>query len=316
MLLPHFGRHCTRRNVIDVSRRLEAWGFDSVWVRDHILFEPHGLEGNDQTFLDPFVTLSAVAGATERIGLGTAVLIPVRWPLKVAQDFASLSFLANRRVDAGFGLGFSAKELAAAGFSYEDRKQVFEQTIGICQEVWSRDEVSWTDDRFGFENVSLKPKPAVPIVTWYGGSTKASVRRAATYCDGWLPGRIPMATLDDRLTLIRQTGEERGRRILVGVLPLVVVDSSRERARSLVDIAALAPASEGSDRWVTASGGFETIEDLEGLVIAGTPDDCVVEALKFRDRGVDEFVFDFRLDFERYEEQAQMVAEEVVPALR
>lgn len=316
VLLPHFGEHASPDKIVRVTQRLERWGFDAVWARDHLIWEPHGMEGHDRTFLDPLLTLAAVAGATQRIGLGTAVLIPVRWPLKVAQEIASLSFLSGRRIDAGFGLGFSTQELAAAGFAYEDRKAIFTETIGICREVWTRDAVTWAGERFRFENVTLEPKPVAPVVTWYGGTTKASIRRAAQWCDGWLPGRIPMATLDDRLALIERAGEERGRPVRVGVIPIVKIERDRAKARAGIDVKGLAPSSEGSERWLAPAGGFQTIDDLEGLVIAGTPEECVTEIDKFRLRKVDDLILDLRLDFGRYEEQLQLIAEEVLPAFR
>jgi probable F420-dependent oxidoreductase len=281
------------------------------------MWKPHGMEGTNRSFLDPFVTLAAVAGATKRVELGTAVLIPIRWPLKVAQEFASLSYISGRRVDAGFGIGSNPAELAAAGFALEDREPIFIETVDICRRMWSEDEVTWAGKHFQFERVTLEPKPVQPIPTWYGGTTRASVRRAVLHCDGWLPGRLPLATLDDRLQLLRSLSAEQGRQIRAGVIPLVVLDSNRERARAQVDVPALAASSEGSARWIKpASGEFRTVEDLEGLLICGTPQDCVREIQKFKARAIDDFVFDLRLQFAQYAETLELIAREVLPHVR
>ena len=109
VLLPHYGEFCTRSRLIDGSQRLEELGFDAVWARDHLLWTPHGMEGTNRTFLDAFGTLACVAGATKRIELGTAVVIPIRWPLKVAQDFATLSFIGGRRSARGLRDGFELR---------------------------------------------------------------------------------------------------------------------------------------------------------------------------------------------------------------
>lgn len=317
MLLPHFGAHCTPDRLIEMSVQLEAWGYDSVWVRDHLLWTPHGMEGTNTTFVEPFITLAAVAGATKRIGLGTAVLIPVRWPLKVAQDFASLSYIANRPVDAGFGMGSNRKELGAAGFDVDDREQIFIETVEICRRVWSEDNVTWVGPKFQVEDVSISPKPVAPPTVWYGGTSRASVRRAVEHCDGWLPGRLPMATLDDRLTRLWKQGSEKGKSMRAGVIPVVSIDRNRERARAGIDVDALATSSEGSKTWIKpASGEFRTIEDLEGLLVTGSPEECVAEIQKFEARGIDTFIFDLRLQFEHYEEKAALIAEEVLPQLR
>jgi alkanesulfonate monooxygenase SsuD/methylene tetrahydromethanopterin reductase-like flavin-dependent oxidoreductase (luciferase family) len=317
MLLPHFGAGYTPERVIAGSQKLEEWGYDSVWVRDHLLWKPHGMEGTNRTFVDAFITLAAVAGATRRIELGTAVVIPIRWPLKVAQNFASLSALAQRAVHAGFGLGSNQAELAAAGFDREHRKEVYAETVRICRRVWAEDDVSFAGEHFDFEDVTIEPKPVAPPTVWYGGTTRGSVRRAAADCDGWLPGRLPMATLDDRLALLRELGERQERELKAGVIPVISIDPDRARARADVDIAALAGSSEGTKTWIKPpSGEFRTIEDLEGLLVCGTPEDCVEQIRAFEERGVDTFIFDLRLQFDHYEEKAELIAREVLPHLR
>lgn len=317
MLLPHFGAQCSPDRLIQSSKNLEEWGFDSVWVRDHLLWKPHGMEGTNTTFVEPFIVLAAVAGATERIELGTAVVIPIRWPLKIAQDFASLSYIGRRRVHAGFGIGSNRKELAAAGFDVDDRVPIFEETVDICKLAWTDDAFSWQGEKFQYEDVSISPKPALPPVLWYGGTSRRSVRRAIDSCDGWLPGRLPMATLDDRLKYRRKLESERGKRIRAGVIPVISIDENRDAARSGLDIHALATSSEGSKDWIKPpSGEFRTVEDLEGLLLAGNPDDIVSEIGKFRARDIDTFIFDLRLQFDRYEEKAELIAREVLPRVR
>ena len=71
LLLPHFGAAASRRNLLDMAVAAERQGFDSVWVRDHLVFHPHGMEGTDRTFIEPFVTLTYLAGVTKKIGAPT-----------------------------------------------------------------------------------------------------------------------------------------------------------------------------------------------------------------------------------------------------
>jgi len=317
VLVPHFGEYASVENIIDASRRIEALGFDSVWVRDHIIWKPHGMEGTNITFIEPFITLAAIGAVTTRVELGTAVLIPIRWPLKVAQNFASLSYLTGGRVVAGIGLGSNPAEFAAAGFRIEDREDILRETTEIVRLVWSRNDASYRGKVFSFDRISIEPKPVRPIPLVYGGTTRASVRRAVQYTDGWLPGRIPMATLDDRLALLRRLAGEAGKTMRVGTIPLVRIDRDRSRARGGVDIHALAESSAGAARWILPpSGGFHTLEDLEGLLVVGNPDDCRREIEKFLARGVDDFIVDLRLDYARYVEKLELFAETVLPAFR
>jgi alkanesulfonate monooxygenase SsuD/methylene tetrahydromethanopterin reductase-like flavin-dependent oxidoreductase (luciferase family) len=317
MLLPHCGEYCSPERLIEGSRKLEEWGYDSIWVRDHLLWHPHGMEGTNQTFVDAFITLAAVAGATSRITLGTAVLIPIRWPIKVAQNFASLSYISQRQVEAGFGMGANPAEFAGAGFRVEDREQIFVETLQICKRIWAENDVTWHGEKFHFEDVTIEPKPIGPIPTWYGGSTIASVRRAVRYCDGWLPGRLPMATLDQRLEVLRRLNEEEGRQCRAGVIPVVCVDHNRQRALERIDVAALSTSSEGSTRWIKPpSGEWRTVEDLRGLLVFGTPEECVEQIKEFEARGVELFMFDLRLQFDEYLEAAELIGREVLPHCR
>jgi len=315
VLVPHFGEHASPESIIVASRQIEEMGYDSVWVRDHILWKPHGMEGSNITFVEPFITLAAIGAVTRRIELGTAVLIPIRWPLKVAQNFASLSFLTGGRVIAGIGLGSNPAEFAAAGFRLEDREDILRETTEIVRQVWDRNAVSYRGKVFAFDDVSLEPKPVRRIPLLYGGTTRASVRRAVQYTDGWMPGRIPLATLDDRLDLLRRLAEESGKTMTVGVIPLVRIARDRSAARDGLDVHALAESSAGARHWLLPpSGGFHTLEDLEGLIVVGNPDDCKREIDKFVARGIDHFIVDLRLDYDQYLDRLGLFADTVLPA--
>lgn len=314
VLLPHFGKEASPSRLVDGSRMCEELGFDSVWVRDHLLWHPHGMERAGLKFVEPFITLAAIAAVTRKILLGTAVIIPVRWPLKLAQELASLSYMAGGRVIAGVGLGSTPAELAAAGLNGEQRVEILRETVEILRLIWKEDNASYKGKIFSFEDVTIEPKPVEPIPIFYGGGTRASVRRVAEYCDGWIPGRVPMATFDDRLKYLRQLTD---RKIVLGNIPIVRIDKDRARARADIDVRALAGSSEGTPHWIKPpSGRFDTIEDLEGLLVVGDPDDCAAEIEKFRQRGVEHFVFDLRLQYHRFEESLKLIGEELLPRFR
>jgi len=314
VLLPHFGKEASASRLIDGSRMCEELGFESVWVRDHLLWHPHGMEKAGLKFVEPLITLAAIAAVTKKMILGTAVLIPVRWPLKLSQDLASLSFMAGGRVIAGIGLGSTPAELTAAGLKGEERVEILRETVEICRHIWKENNASYKGKIFSFDDVTIEPKPVEPIPFFYGGSTRASIRRVAEYCDGWIPGRVPMATFDDRLKYLRTLTD---RKITLGNIPIVCIEKERAKALAKVNIEELAGSSEGSKHWIKPpSGRFETIEDLEGLLIAGNPDDCAKEIDKFRQREVEHLVFDLRLQYDRYEETLRLISEELLPRYR
>jgi alkanesulfonate monooxygenase SsuD/methylene tetrahydromethanopterin reductase-like flavin-dependent oxidoreductase (luciferase family) len=242
------------------------------------------------------------------------VLIPVRWPLKLAQNLASLSYMAGGRVIAGIGLGFTPGELSAVGLDGAQREQIVRETVQICRQVWQENQASYRGPLFSFDNVTIEPKPVEPIPFFYGGSTRGSIRRVAEYCDGWIPGRVPLATFDDRVKYLRSL---TSRKIALGNIPILCIEKNRAKALEKIDIEALAGSSEGAKHWIKPpSGRFETIQDLEGLLIVGNPDDCAKEIDKLVAREVEHLVIDLRLQYDRYEETLKLISEELLPRYR
>ena len=316
ILVPHFGESATPSRIVGGAVLCEQAGFDALWVRDHLLWAPHRMEGTNRTFVEPLAALAAIAARTARVVLGTAVLIPLRWPLKLAQDLASLSYLAGGRVVAGMGLG-SGVELPAVGFRKADRKRIFVETVEILERVWTTSGADYEGKQFSFENVDIEPKPTSPIPIWYGGTTPVSVDNAARYCQGWMPGRIPMSTLEDRLAQIDQlVADGVAAAVTKSVIPIVKVDRSRDRARADLDIEGLAGSSEASKTWNVPPGGFQTIDDLRGLLCVGEPGEIIEQVAEFGKLGIDHFVFDLRLQFKEFEAAIDLLATEVLPALR
>lgn len=316
VLLPHFGEDATPKRIIEGAVLAEQIGLDAVWVRDHLLWTPHGMEGTDPTFVEPLTALAAIASRTSKIYLGSAVLIPLRWPLKLAQDLASLSYLAGGRVIAGLGLGSGEKELGAVGFKRSDRKKIFVETSEIVRKVWYQDSMSYDGELFSYEDIAIFPKPVDPIPIWYGGTTTISVKNAVNYCDAWMPGRIPLATLDDRLATLDQLSAEAGKKITKSIIPLVKIDRDRNRARADIPIEALAGSSEASKTWIVPEGGFNEIDDLRGIITVGNPDEVVDQIVEIAQRGIDHFVFDLRMQHDRFEETLELIAESVLPPLK
>lgn len=316
-LVPHFGHLASRDTIVRLSTRAEELGFESLWVRDHLIWAPHGMEGTNKTFIDAFVTLAAISAATNDITLGTGVVIPIRWPLKLAQNFSSLSFLNGGNVVAGIGLGFSPKEFSGAGLDAEAREEILSETVAILRDAWDDGHVTYHGDVFNIDDVELFPTPVEPIPVVYGGNTPKAVRRAVDHTDGWYPGRLPMRTLRSRLDYLAEYGGEKAEGMHTIIQPLVVVADSREAAEARVPIDEVAHSSGGSKFWLKPeSGEFRTVQDLGGLVVCGTPDDVVAQILEFHEIGISEFVFDFRLQFDEYEEVLEVVGESVIPQLK
>jgi alkanesulfonate monooxygenase SsuD/methylene tetrahydromethanopterin reductase-like flavin-dependent oxidoreductase (luciferase family) len=320
LLLPHFGEEADRDKLLDGCRRAEELGFDSVWVRDHLVFEPHGeMETPNRTFYEALTTLTAIGAVTERITLGTGSLIPFRHPLHTALTVATMAHIVGDRMIIGMGAGNSDAEFEAIGVTGIFRPDLVESNAHILRAVWTRDGVTYSDDHYSFEDVTIDPKPiGGPPPYWYCGNTPASARRAVAYCDGWMPGRISLATFSKRVRKIEEMSEEAGRiRPTIAVIPPTSVEEERDRALSYVNVDGLLAWANKAKYWVKPpSGRFERLEDLEGTLIAGTPEDVAEECRKFERAGNEHLVFDLRFKFNHWFEQIELLGTEVIPRLR
>lgn len=321
LLLPHFGEHADRDKLLRGSQRAEELGFDSVWVRDHLVFEPHGeMEKPNRTFYDALTTLTAIGAVTERIQLGTGSLIPFRHPLVTALMAGTMSHLLGEdRLILGFGAGTFDHEFEAIGWGDRDRVELVRSNAEILKRVFTENDVTYKDDNFSFEDVSIEPKPlGGRIPFWYCGATPRSARLAVEFCDGWMPGRIAMATLKKRVEVIDELSAAAGRtRPTIAVIPPTSIERTREEALEHVNIPGLL-AWANKSKWAVKppSGQFETVEDLEGQLIAGDVDAAVEECRKFEAAGVEHLVFDFRFKFDKWFDQIELLGNEVLPRLK
>lgn len=320
LLLPHFGEHASVEKCLEGSKKAEAYGFDSLWVRDHLVFEPHGMEGTDNTHIEGLLTLSAITSVTKKLTLGTATVISHRHPIHLAQAIAGLSTISNGRVIMGIGLGTFQHEFAAAGYpnTLEDRANLCKANVTIARKLWAGEKVNYKDNYFSFEDVELKPTPVKPIPVWYGGGTPASCRRAAEYCDGWMPGRIPTATFNKMVQYLGEQCKKAGRpMVTTGAIPITSIAKDKDTALSKVNVKGLINEGNKKPTWVKpASGTFSKLEDIEGLLIAGTPADIVRDTKRYEEAGLNHIVYDLRFRYADWHEQVDFLGKEVLPALR
>ena len=315
-MVPHFGEFATYESIVDLAVAAEKAGIRGFWARDHLIWKPHESESQNVTFLDPFVTLAAISAVTTKSVVGTSVTIPIRWPLKLAQEFASLAVLNRTGVLAGIGLGHNPEEFGAAGLDAAQRDPIFRDTVEIMRQAWGKGVVDFSGEVFTLDNVAIEPQPSKSIPIIYGGKTPAAVRRAVQHCDGWNGGGLPIATLVKRMDYLRELLGDSGKPFHVVGQPQVIITRDRRKAESMVPIDAMTRASEGSRFYVKPpSGKFETADDLRGLVIFGTPDDVVDGIMELKEHGMDELILDLRLQFDRYEEVLGLLGSEVIPRL-
>ena len=319
LLLPHFGEEADKEKLLVGSKLAEDLGFDSVWVRDHLVFEPHGFEAQNLTFYEALTTLTAIGAVTEKIELGTGSLIPFRHPLHLALMLGTMTQLVGPRVILGFGAGTYDHEFEAIGLGHANRVELVRANALILRKVLNEDKVSYKDDIYDFQDITVEPKPTGPVPFWYCGGTPASARRAVEYADGWMPGRITLKTIAARVKKMSEMCQEKGRTLpTVGVIPPTSVAEEHDKAFEGINIEGLINWANKKGKWWVKpeSGRFETVDDIEGSLIAGTPDEVVEQTRKFETVGVDHLVFDLRFRFDLWFESIELLGKEVLPRLR
>jgi len=320
LLLPHFCEQASVQKCLEGARRAEAYGFDSLWARDHLVFKPHPSDGGDNTHIESLVLLAAVAAVTRKIALGTAMTICHRHPIHLAQSFAGLSAISGGRTILGMGLGGFPHEFAAAGrpTALAERARLVELNIDICRKLWAGEKVSHKSEYFNFENVALKPTPGRPIPIFIGGSTPAACRRAVATGDGWMPARINLPTFAKRVDYLRALCQAAQKPMLrTAVMPFTSIGKNPQAALRGIDVRSLIDDAYNFSLWVKpASGKFETLADIPGVILAGSPADIVSGCRAFEQAGADHIVYDLRLRFADWYEQIDLLGNEVLPALR
>lgn len=252
------------RPLVELAKQAESLDYDSVWAGDSLLAKPRA---------EPLTLLAGVAAVTERVELGTAVLIgSQRNPEQLAQAVATLDALASGRFILGLGAGPSADnvrvdhELVGADFSRRSSRMI--QVMERCQSLWT-----------GADGTQMYPLPgrAGGPPVWIGGEGPRTLERTGRLADGWFPISANVETFSNGLATVRQSAEAAGRdpdELDIGIYSTVV----------LADDEADAMAQLGEHLELYYNAPFDTIRKFQG-VTAGTPERCGEFVQSFIDAG-------------------------------
>ncbi|MDJ0849552.1 MAG: TIGR03619 family F420-dependent LLM class oxidoreductase [Myxococcota bacterium] len=200
------GPQSTRDTVLACALAAEAVGLDEIWVPDHVAIPPDDAEGSGGRYLDPLATLAFLAAATERIGLGTGVLIlPYRPPLPTAKWVATIQELSGGRLRLGVGVGWMRPEFKALGVDRARRGAITDETLDFLHRCFADDEVEANGQPFLF-----LPRPARPPI-FVGGAPPHALERAVRLADGWMPMGSAPEELAGHARRLRELAQEQGR---------------------------------------------------------------------------------------------------------
>jgi len=202
-------------DVLNIGKRAEELGFDSVWVNHHILNVGYIFDRlGSKPYYDAITVLTWVAAHTERVRLGTTVLVlPYLNPLVLAKTLATVDVMSKGRLNVGVGVGALKPESDALGSTFETRGRYADESIKIMRELWESENPEFDGEFFSFSGVKFSPKPiqkpGPPILI--GGASRAALRRVATLGDGWHPIQQSIADLKQNIATIHRLAEEAGR---------------------------------------------------------------------------------------------------------
>jgi probable F420-dependent oxidoreductase len=212
-------------SALEICRRAEAAGFESVWGGEHVIVPdsiasryPYTADGQypgqpDTPIPDPLIWLAFAAAAAPTLRLGTCILIvPQRNPLVLAKELATLDQLSGGRVELGLGIGWRKEEFDALGVPWARRGARNDEYIAAMRALWAGPHAEFHGDFVDFAPVTCSPRPvngSIPVLV--GGDTDAAIQRAVRLADGYFPGESDINRLGELLGRLRKAAEQADR---------------------------------------------------------------------------------------------------------
>ncbi len=329
--LPVAGPLASPETIGQVARRVEELGYDAVWVHDYIVWTKEldrthvscgaieiVRDDQDPVFFESLTTLCYVAGITQRVRLGTAVLcIPYRDPIVTAKQLADLDVLSGGRLTLGVGVGARRsthnQDFEVLGLSRADKYERTADYLRAMRVIWTDDRPTYAGPFVRFPETEIFPKPVQrphpPI--WFGGSGPKTIALLAELGSGWLPTWLTPDAYRSRLEEVRSAFAAHGRadvRLEVGDEIVACVASSDDEAH------------ERSRRTVeTLSSGFtvRSAAEASASALIGSPRTVRERATALADAGVTHFELKFIYrSLDELDEELALFAREVLPAFR
>lgn len=289
--------------LVEYGVRMEELGFESLWVWDHILL------GTDPNFpiIDSLTLLTAVAARTKTIKIGTGVLVlPLRNPVVLAKQLASMDLLSNGRLMLGAAVGWYKREFDAIGIPHDRRGKIMDRNLDIIRRLWTEESVTGQWDELNLRNAVMYPKPVQrphpPILI--GGYVDAVLKRVAKRGDGWLTYFYTPEGYNEAWAKISAYAEEEGRdpASLYSLNQLPIYVGPR-------DVGMPKMTEWLNAEWDLSKGSLSTFDSA----IVGTPAECAEQIAKHIETGVKKIVF---VPWRYEKEQVDLLANEVLPLLR
>lgn len=277
--------------IIRISVEAEAMGYEAVWPNDHITTQNYvaRMWPKPPRFYEPFVLLSFVAAATKTLKLATGVaVLPVREPIILAKQAATLDVCSGGRVILGVGLGAYREEYRAANpGDAPDRGKLMEERLAALRELLGKKKATFEGRYVRFRNVEMYPKPLQKRLPLYiGGNSWKGVDRAARFGDGWFPAILTPEEIAERVKRMGEAAGEAGRSLRqIDVAPQlgVALGKTESQARRTFLSSQLWHHLQ-SLRKSTLKG--QSLSDIGANNLVGTPQQVIDRIGAYQEAGV------------------------------
>jgi probable F420-dependent oxidoreductase len=215
-LYPGTGRHwwetITSAQMVMLARRSEELGFDYITIPDHIVMNGESTPEMGSRWVHSLAAAGFILGATSTIRVVPLVVAPYRNPIELAKGLSTLDFVSGGRLIPLLLVGYKRWEFDLMRSPYEARGQVMDEWVEAMQELWSAERPVYHGEFIAFDDVVFDPKPVQrPLPLWFGGRTKAALRRIARYGDGWFSYATPRAQFRGMVDYIRSQTDFQAR---------------------------------------------------------------------------------------------------------
>lgn len=284
---PNYARWFDRTATVAVCTQAERVGFDSLWFGDHIALPKPVADVFGDAYLDVFPLMGFVAAVTERVRIGTNVLVvPYRNPIVTAKEAATVDQLSGGRLTLGVGVGHAEGEFDALGIPFHERGRRMDEHLQVMRTLWTQDVASFHGIWTHFDDLAPLTRPIQqPLPLLIGGDGPRSMRRAVQLGAGWAPGQGTLEELAAKITQLREIAGDAG-----APLPEIV-------ARWLVHpVATGAPRSEIRHRGELRRPRLDPSEAVEHLA-------------RMAELGVDEVIVDPPAHRDTYAQTIDLIAD-------
>ena len=282
------------RQLVEVG---DKYGYDSIWLSDRIVSQRFSLE--------PMMALSMVAAYSDRLKFGTSVLaMPLRNPVVLAKQVATLDFLSKGRFFPAVGLGQEEpEEYEACGVSKVDRGRRTDEAIRLMRRLWQEEDVTHEGEFYTCHNVDITPKPffkpSPPV--WIGGRTPSAARRVGRVGDGWLVSTATPEEIRSGREILFSTADENKRQIEYDHVGVMLGYYLSPDAEESVEKASKFITRQRPDAFFTEYSALGTAEQVA---------ECIN---KYAEAGAHKFVVRPLCPAEETMEQLELMGRDVLP---